>query len=729
MSNVQDMKTYHIQRSQHQDLFDSKDLRYTADGNFKFVGQEEIAEEAPPMVDPSATEQKETSNESLSFYDYLQKIAVTAGDLPDMAVRGSLRGLAELGYSANLLTKEQVTVVRSALDDAGKLAEKEGVNPLVRTVGEGITQFGTGMLGPYKAMMATGKIARPVAALISEGIAGAFAFNPKDPNLGNFINSFEGRPEWLGHLADFIEINPEDTEGEGRFKNAVQDVLPAAVIEVLVKAVTKAKSLDADSLIKAGEEAEARLSTLGSTLSANPIGPTGDVIVSGVGKVADKIKQRRIGTTGQYVGAPKGIDSPQKLTALRRKIKNLAQEGGIGRFWYERSGKQILEAVGGDVQEADKIIQAIAVTSPGTPVKSNFDYAMQAYSQWKNGQPISTGRFPVAMSKKLKEIFSGKDWDGRKTDDFYNNLMVYIDRDRAGPVTGDIWMLRAFGFAKANEMPSPKQYEFITKETQKIAEDLGWEPQQVQAAIWVNMKARSENPGVKKITEEISEKQGWLTYKTNKKGKKERVVLDKVKHMQNWIKQSLKYTPNVDDINKAKFDYADALDANKGQVSWESIPGRTSTHMPEMFTAPYAQQAEYHVAVSKAFLDDDGTDIIAKEIGILSPNDFEAPGYWEGKLSPGTQTAVVLPQMYKGPKTKQLEPAAVELVNAYSAIRGILLKQDAMGWHRPFYKQRAKDSNGIEINIGRNITETETDTLAKLVAEEAGHKKFNPVSY
>ena len=39
---------------------------------------------------------------------------------------------------------------------------------------------------------------------------------------------------------------------------------------------------------------------------------------------ARKVKDRtRIGTTGQYIGAPQGLNSPQKLASLRRKIKGL----------------------------------------------------------------------------------------------------------------------------------------------------------------------------------------------------------------------------------------------------------------------------------------------------------------------------------------------------------------------------------------------------------------------
>ena len=377
--------------------------------------------------------------------------------------------------------------------------------------------------------------------------------------------------------------------------------------------------------------------------------------------------------TGQYVGAPPGIDSPQKLGALRRKMERFAIEGEPGRFWYERSSKAILDAVGGNVEDADKLIQAIAILSPSTPVKNNMDFALQAFAQWKAGDPIKTGMYPTEMVKKLEQVFAGTPWEGRKTNNFYVNLMREIDPSRVQGVTTDIHMMRAFGFTK--EAPTPAQYDFVEKEVKKIADKFGWEPQQVQAAIWVTQKAKKENKPVE------------LT----------------------------------------KYDFDDAISDNLGQVSWESIPGRTSSHMPEMFDAPMQQQSEYHVAVSKAFLDDDGNDIIAKHLGIVSPKDFEAPGYFEGKVSPGTQTQVALPRKYKATGT-ELEPSAINLVNKYAAMRGLLLKQDASAWHRPVYKAKVADMNGMDIDVGRTLSQDEISRLGEILTQLSGDPYLAPIS-
>lgn len=410
--------------------------------------------------------------------------------------------------------------------------------------------------------------------------------------------------------------------------------------------------------------------------------PTGGELAEQTGpETRDNLRspiRTRVGTTGQYIGAPEGVTSPQALGALRRKILGLTEEGEVGRFWYEQSAQALLDVTGGDKAEADLLAQAIAITSPGTPVSTNMVYAVQAYSQHKAGRPINTGRFTQSMNKKLEALFSGEEWSGRKTNSFYSNIIGFIDPTKEQAVTTDLWMMKAFGFN--TESPSPKQYDFVEREVERIADQLGWEPRQVQAAIWVAKKSQDEGT-----------------------------------------------SPEV-----SKYDYSDALKENLGQISWESIPGATTNHMPEIQDATYEQLQEYHVAVSKAFLDEDGNDIIAKELGLLTPGNFEAPGYFEQNVNPGTQTEAVLVKKYRAQKDEitALEPSNQELAEAYSAVVGILLKQDGVGYHKPFYKKNIakKDLNGFEINIGRPLSQQETVAVAEAIAQESGNTEYNPIA-
>lgn len=68
----------------------------------------------------------------------------------------------------------------------------------------------------------------------------------------------------------------------------------------------------------------------------------------------------------------------------------------------------------------------------------------------------------------------------------------------------------------------------------------------------------------------------------------------------------------------------------------------------------------------------------------MSPGDFEAPGYYQGIVNPGTQTEVVAVKGYKTGKINRIEKSQEDLIEAYAIARGILMKQESVAWHRPF---------------------------------------------
>jgi len=604
----------------------------------------------------------------------------------------------EFDPAIKILSREE----KAELDQkmaAGELPYAFDFEELVETdeeAGAGAQVMGTfaQFIGAYAGLGKLFRLGKNIfVGGMTQGAAADFmAFRGDEGRLSDILYEL-GVPE--NQIVNFLQTDPNDPDYVGRFKTALEGGVLGTVAEPILLGIGKAfravkdgdiakeqvlpfidmaKDNMRDTLSNVVKDVAERLNQPGQMppLGSN-LGNAGDEINKAI-QLFDQAKIRREATTGRYVGGPPGLDTPQKLAALRKKVSALVEQGAPGRFWYERSGKAILDAVGGDKVEAEKIAQAIAITSSGTPVGANFDFALQAYLQNKAGQPISTGRFPQAMNKRLTDMFNGTPWEGRKTNSFYVNLMREIDPTLDQPVTVDIWMLRAFGYGTDN--PTSQQYTFVENEVNKLADELGWEPQQVQAAIWVKAKADDES---------IS-------------------------------------------VDRAKFDYADALEKNKMQISWESIPGRTSNHMSEMFDAPYEVQQQYHVDISKAFLDDNGNDIVAQRLGIPSPGDFEAPGYFEGKVSPGTQTELAVPKQYKGPNYGAVEPAALELVNAYAAVRGILMKQDGVGFHRPFFNSSKKDANGVLLDIGRNFTERETARLGEILAELSGHTDYNPIA-
>lgn len=432
---------------------------------------------------------------------------------------------------------------------------------------------------------------------------------------------------------------------------------------------------------------------------------------SRAGEVLDKLPMRN----GKYLGAPPKYDTPAKIGTLRRKLRQLADEGADGRLWYENSGKEVLKMVGGDVQEARKFVALLAIYSPQAKVDANSTFALRAWAQYKAGQPIDIKQ--KAFDDKANAAMRDVDafWSGEKTGNFFNNLLREIDPATEGQqgATIDMWMMRAAEYP--TDFPGKPQYSFMENETNRIARDLGWEPQQVQAAIWVAMKARMENPGVKKNTEASSEKKGWLAYEypvKNGRPVKTRKILNAEAHRDNWLKHAFRHDPTSTDTALAKFDFGDGLRRHIGQISVEARPSTKLPILPGVHSAPYAQQLEFQNAARAAFLSEDGSDRLAQLLGLMVDTaDITVPGVWEGEVSPSTQLQVAMAPIAGTDGKNEVDPDQAKLLDTYAAIAGLVLRQDGVGWHRPFYNATKKTSNGLQLDFGRPLQPQEAKDI------------------
>jgi hypothetical protein len=379
---------------------------------------------------------------------------------------------------------------------------------------------------------------------------------------------------------------------------------------------------------------------------------------------------------GKYVGAPPKFNTPAKITSLRRWLKGLAMEGEPGRMWYENSSKAVLDFVGGDAQEAKKFVALLAIYSAQSTVSANTTAAIRAWAQHKAGQPIQV--INRVKDKKATAALSDVEsfWSGEKTGNFFNNLLIEIDEDvrQSQGATIDLWMMRAGQYP--NDAPNRSQYAFMEVETNRLAQDLGWEPHQVQAAIWVALKARMENKGVKQRVNARSEKNGWIRFDRDSKGRKILVKLDAEKHRNNWLNEALKLEVSQKDTDVAKFDYADAL---RRHIGTSSVEGGAQD-------------------VIEALTDDGGSDLLAMKVGLLSDS---------GDL-------VIAPDKGASGK-KSADPYQVESLNIYADTLRQLSGSDRAHWWRPFYSALKADKNAVMINLDRMATDEEMDLIEAAV--------------
>ena len=443
------------------------------------------------------------------------------------------------------------------------------------------------------------------------------------------------------------------------------------------------------------------------------------------GRPGSDVGHKREATTGRYVGAPDWVgSSPQKLAALRSRLQKLVTEGAIGRYWYENSAKAVMDFVGGNKADAEKFVGLLSIYSQGSGGAANTTSALKAWYAWKAGKPIEAGRFPTEMGRKAEAWLNrGEDWGGVKTNNFYTDLMEEIDPRKADlhHSTMDMWMALAFDYG-TNKLDQGPKYTFAQREIKRIADHIGWRPHQTQAAIWTAIKARVE--GSEAERKQWERANGILRDVINANGKKSAEVVKgrEYDHFRAATRFGMESKITQQQIDAGNYDFGTALGQRTAQVSWEATPGVRSGVLPGIHNAPMHQQVEYLHAITRALSDDHGNDLIDRRLGLLISHGDQGFSGWEGKTTSGIQQRAGV-TVENGAVTGQPRLR----VNLAADLRGMLLSQEAVAWHFPNFKSAAYGHNGVEFNLGRPLTEVETDNLYRALAERLGHTDSPPI--
>ena len=422
------------------------------------------------------------------------------------------------------------------------------------------------------------------------------------------------------------------------------------------------------------------------------------------------VGHKREASTGRYVGAPDWVgDSPQRLTALRKKLKGLALEGEVGRYWYENSSKAVMDMTGNKT-DAEKFVGLLAIYSAHSTVAANTSKALNAWYQYKTGQPINAG--DTIQDQKAEELLrQDKYWSGIKTNSFYQNLMIEIDPSKIDPKTAtmDMWMAIAFDYGSEKLDQGPK-YGFALRETQRLASELGWTPHQTQAAIWTAIKGRVEATRDKIRARDVE--RGNIEVSTGKNAKPVYILKPEGRYDHYRIAHQIGMDHNLteQELLDSSYDFATALDERTAQVSWEATPGETTGVLPGLLKAPTKQKLEYLEAVSKVLRDQDGNDAIAVRIGLPAGKELLGFSAWKGDIGAGVQS--FFPASVEGVgERREARQEAKDLLNLYANIRGFVLAQEAVVWHIPMFDGSKKNQNGYEGVFNEPLTEAEMKAL------------------
>jgi hypothetical protein len=345
----------------------------------------------------------------------------------------------------------------------------------------------------------------------------------------------------------------------------------------------------------------------------------------------------RIKTTGKYRGAPANVDSPQKLGAMRSSLRQSLERGVIGKDWYQKSSDAARLLTAGRPGYRRLYTGSTALTSQGATVGANQMWGVKGYNQAITDAPINTGRFPQAVEKQLGRLRSGESIElGPKVGPFYEALNVSPGVAASRP-TNDIWMARAFDYRTQDggiwdDALGEAQHRFIDKEMENLTQwanknKVGgyndWTPEQVQASIWVDTKARAEKTSVEEAARDFSDNLPKLTARIN-----------------------------------VESEPALGLDHLSGVVDDENLSSLLA-------------------ALQRAVLrNEEGQDVIALQTGALTRPSADGSGYYKDRSAPA-EAIQILTGTKKG--SSVMDPASMELATGIAATRGLLGAQESVG--------------------------------------------------
>lgn len=220
--------------------------------------------------------------------------------------------------------------VRRSIEDRNKELKQESLlNTLVSNgVQWGVAFAGLGKLS--KGAQAASRVARWADGAIRAGTTGAVALDPHEGHFSDFVQTHF--PSWLQNsVTDYLATKPDDTEAEGRLKNAVESVVyNEAFAQAFTYAAKVVKGLrfgDIKAANAAKTEADTAFTKLAQQEPTAPLpGESQASILPGEGRTAD-VSVTGSGTNSLAKGPEGSAGSPEASAGARTGASG---QGGAG---------------------------------------------------------------------------------------------------------------------------------------------------------------------------------------------------------------------------------------------------------------------------------------------------------------------------------------------------------------------------------------------------------------
>lgn len=227
-------------------------------------------------------------------------------------------------------------------------------------------------------------------------------------------------------------------------------------------------------------------------------------------------------TTGQYVGGPPGMDSPQKLAAVRRSADDKVARGAFNADWYDRRRSSIGEAAGFDPATmapespegtlANLMSRGSAAYSPQASPTSEMQWFLRQHL----GQTVGGQQLQPRFLQQAENVGSAYRYNAQtgqleidpaqielanKTGGYADAGNPTVNADELFRTANDQWHARVMGFVHPDGSDwtaglTDAQHGYLTGENLLLADrankrglmvnerPFAWDPRSAQAATW-----------------------------------------------------------------------------------------------------------------------------------------------------------------------------------------------------------------------------------------------------
>lgn len=402
---------------------------------------------------------------------------------------------------------------------------------------------------------------------------------------------------------------------------------------------------------------------------------------------------KRNAKSGQYIGAPRGMDTPNKVIAARKTYDRLVEEGLEGGNWYAEAQKGVERITNREPAQMQRVARELADTSTQAHPRENLGFMVRGHNAVEIGKPmgvVHTGR----QARNFKLEGEGIPLEtGPKTEPYRQAF----DPTEGAPTTGtnDIHQGRALGYVNPDGTPwnqgfSPSQHAWSDVETVLAVEransvGLGgrtdWSAPEIQAMAWVRMKGG-----------QIAEQKG--------------VSL-------------------AEGMKEAGETYVDFFRRQTYYSTHDPTPGRVTGHRTDMIDADESAKADW--AQGRTWEDEHGRDLFLEEAGFeLQLEQIPAQGSFTplggGPTEYGdiavSRTLVGI-EAQKGARPRGMDANQKQAMQFVEEVRGAFDAQEAVAGHFTMQEAgtfRKGDLTGWELEHGAPLTAEQMKALESGVA-------------